>query len=327
MNDDILTTSGDNLEKIEGIGEGYAKALNAIGVHSFADLAQYDTPDELYQALLEQNDTKVPLGRIQKRDWIGQAREKETAQQADVERTLTAEEAQTTGIPEIGPDEKTWRQHAGFSIFFDYVTDQNGEQAWQTRVWQTKTYHDESGGEEKFPGFEPSSWANWILNQAELPAVFEFPLEVAEIEEEPALEESSVPSLAEAPIEAPSTAEETRIEITEVQVAEIGPTSDIPEKQLEAQVRFQLAGPDAEQIVDAGTPFRLEFHIVSADDDFSSLVASGRGKLQINVFEYTHRQQFPMPEVGRYEVHCMALLLPPGQMVAYQAGPILNIVP
>ena len=152
-------------------------------------------------------------------------------------------------------------------------------------------------------------------------------LEPDEIEEEPVLEESITPSLGEDLDEAPSTPEETRIEITKVQVAEIGPTSDIPEKWLEAQVYFQLAGPDAEQIVDTGTPFRLEVHTITPENGFSSLVASGRGNLQTDVLEYTHRQQFPMPDVGRYEIHCIALLLPPGQMVAYQAGPILNIVP
>lgn len=326
MNDDNLTNSSDNLEEIEGIGEGYAKALNAIGVSSFADLARYDTPEELHMALLEQ-DQKVPKGRIEGKDWIGQARERVATQQKDAERIALAEEAEIEAIPETGPDEKPWRQHAGFSIFFDYVTDQNGEQAWQTRVWQTRTYHDESGGEEKFPGFEPSLWANWILEQAELSAGAEFPLKSAKIEEEPAHEETSVPSLVEVPVEAPTTPEETRIEIIEVKVVEIGPSSGIPEKQLEAQVRFQLTGPDAEQIVNVGTPFRLEIHTVDAENEASSLVASGRGKLQTKVFEYTHLQQFPMPEVGRYEIHCIVILLPPGQMVAFQKGPILKIVP
>jgi len=321
MNDDNLTTSSDNLENIKGIGEDYAKALNAIGVRSFADLARYDTPEELHRALLEQDHTRVSLGRIQSGDWIGQARELVAIQENDAEQISLAEEAETEAIPENGPDEKPWRQHAGFSIFFDYLPDQNGEQTWQTRVrWKTKTYHDESGDEENFPGFEPSLWSNWILEQAELPGVTEFPLE-------PALEESSAPSLTEAPVEAPSAPEETRIEIMEVKVVEIGPTSGIPEKQLEAQVRFQLTGPDAEQIVNAGTPFRLEIHTVNAENEASSLVASGRGKLQTEVFKYTHSQQFPMPEVGRYEIHCITLLLPPGQMVAFQAGPILNIVP
>ena len=327
MNDDNLNTSSDNLTEILGIGQGYAKALNAIGVSSFADFSKYETSEELHRALSEQDVTEVPLWKVQKGDWIGQAGEKAAAQQASVEEALAAEETEMAATSETGPDEGTWRQHAGFSIFFDFVTDQNGEQAWQTRVWQTRTYHDESGGEEKFSGIEPALWANWILDQAGLPIHLKLPSPQSEIEEEPAPEESSAPPLTEAPVEPLSIHEETRIEMIEVKIAEFGPTSDIPEKQLLAQVRFQLAGPDAEKIVGAEAPYRLEVHTVAAENGSSSLVASGRGRLQANEFEYVHRQQFPMPEVGRYEIHCVALLLPPGQMIAYGAGPILNIVP
>jgi predicted flap endonuclease-1-like 5' DNA nuclease len=62
--------SGDDLTVIDGIGPMYARALNAIGIVSYADLAR-QKPVELSQRL----DGRVSAARIRNQDWIGQARQ------------------------------------------------------------------------------------------------------------------------------------------------------------------------------------------------------------------------------------------------------------
>ena len=57
--------------------------------------------------------------------------------------------------PEAEPDR--WLQQAGFSIFFDV---QPGSPPRRTRL-----YHEETGDEATFPGWEPAGWASWILGR------------------------------------------------------------------------------------------------------------------------------------------------------------------
>ena len=40
-----------------------------------------------------------------------------------------------------------WKQHAGFTVFFDYTVDDGGKKQWSTKIWRTKAYHDESGNQ------------------------------------------------------------------------------------------------------------------------------------------------------------------------------------
>ena len=62
------TNVANDLTIIEGIGPAYARALNAVGIHSFADLAA-QKPAELIGKL----QTRVSLERA--RDWIKQAKQ------------------------------------------------------------------------------------------------------------------------------------------------------------------------------------------------------------------------------------------------------------
>ncbi len=57
----------DDLTRIRGIGPTYARALNALGVTTFAQLAEADP-----EALAAQID-RLSAERIRQEDWIGQA--------------------------------------------------------------------------------------------------------------------------------------------------------------------------------------------------------------------------------------------------------------
>ena len=61
----------DDLTTINGIGPSFAKALNAMGIRTFAQLATQD-PDDLAQRMA----VRVTADRIRRDKWIEQARSK-----------------------------------------------------------------------------------------------------------------------------------------------------------------------------------------------------------------------------------------------------------
>jgi hypothetical protein len=167
---------------------------------------------------------------------------------------------------------------------------------------------------------ETAPWVNWVLEQAKLP--IELTPTVTEVppEPKPAETEIAAPSAVETPYDA-------QLEIIEVQVTEIKPSPDVPDKRLKAAVRFRVAGSEAETVAAKCIPFRIEHHTVDLESGASGLVASEDNELQPRVFEYTSEQSFPIPEVGRYELHTIVLLLPPGEMMTYHRGLTIKVVP
>jgi predicted flap endonuclease-1-like 5' DNA nuclease len=290
----------DNLQRIKGIGQSIAQALNSLGIHRYADLANF-TPDSLAD-LLKARIPSISPRRIERDDWLGQAMV--LAQHRNTEHTPPAEEMRTAKAPEEVPNPFPWRQHAGFSVFFDSLRDEHGNEVWQTRV-----YHDESGKETLLSGIETAAWVNWILERAKLPAAAgPTPTEVAAL-----------------PVHV--TPYDARIEILDVRDSEVRPSSGVPEKRLMAKVRFQVSGAEAETLTADCLPFRVEVHTVNLKSRASDLVASEGGQLRPQVFEYTSQQAFPFPELGRYELHTIVLVLPPGEMMAYHLGPTIKVVP
>ncbi len=80
------------------------------------------------------------------------------------------------------PDTGAWKQHAGFSIFFDYKQDENGNKQWHTRLWKIKAYHEESGESREVEGVDTEAWVKWIMEKAGFEAM-----------ELPVAEEASLP--------------------------------------------------------------------------------------------------------------------------------------
>lgn len=304
----------DDLKAIKGIRLKRADALRRIGIHRFEDLAGY-TPDELSKALRKQAGMKVSLRTIETQNWIGQA--KDLARLRNPLRTSPEGGAGVEREPQQAPlkRKKEWEeQHPGFSVFFDYKVDEHGEPVIDEhgeRVWQTRVYDGKSGVEELLPGLDTASWVNWILERAKLPVAPE-PI--------PTGPEVAVPPALVTPYDA-------QIEVLGVKVSEIGPSPSVPEKRLIAEVRFQVSGSEAETLTADRIPFRVEVHTVDLESRASNLVVSRQSQLQSQVFEYTSQQEFPIPELGRHELHSVVLLLPPGEMMAYHRGPILKVVP
>lgn len=301
----------DDLKVINGIGPTFSQALTRIGVRGFADLAKY-TPEELSQTLLDQADRKIPSERIEAENWIGQARE--LASQATEGTETTDVETETVEQPDETLSTLSWRQQAGFSLFFDYVTDESGEQQWQTRV-----YHDESGEESVLAGVKTPSWVNWILERAGLTLA----------PEAIAIQETDVsisPTSDTAP-PAKSARYEAQIEILGVQITQAELSSDQPERALMAEIDFRISGEEMEKLASDEVPFQIELHAVNLESGAVNFVESEQSRLQPQVFEYRSRQILPIPDLGRYELQSIVLLLPPAEMMACYQGPIVNVVP
>jgi hypothetical protein len=281
----------DDLEAIVGIGPKFSKALHRVGVAGYKDLARYSAA-ELSEALLEQAGVRVPKERIDDWNWIGQADE-------------LASRATNSNNPEQTLNHPDWRQHAGFSLFFDYVPEEGDERTWQTRV-----YHEESDDEILLPGITSTSWINWILGKAHLP-----------VAAEPASGEPK-PSAARVQM----VEQKLELAILRVDLAEVEPAVEVRAKKLVAETHFQLTGSDSETIAAECRPFRIECHTVDLEGGASRLVTAELKHLRAGLLDYTSQQTFPVPEVGRYELHTVVLLLPPCEMMASHRGPIFNVV-
>jgi hypothetical protein len=152
----VARGDGDDLLRIEGIEPWIADLLRKCGVGQLTSLAGL-SHETLATALRERAFVELTTERIEREDWLGQARRLSGADWST--------EPSTAG-PGAGPEsegrEKVGGQQAGgFSLFFDAARDAKGEDVWQTRV-----YHEESGQEVVLPGIEPGPWASWILSHA-----------------------------------------------------------------------------------------------------------------------------------------------------------------
>jgi hypothetical protein len=318
--DENMSASADaasyNLaDEINNLGQRCAEALNRIGIFRPDDLAQYSTSAELQQALEEKGE-EIQFWRIEKYNWIGQAREI-LAQRGNNEHSSPQEEAEK---PEKASSDRESRDpDAIFTVSFYLKRGEDGRSVLQT----TKVYDEKNAGEEPpFEGSDTTSWVNWMFERAKLPPIAE------PIPTETAVAAESVPAETKAAVPPESVASEAAsIEISKVQLSEVGPSSGVPKKRLLAEVRFKLSGTEVETLTAAGAPFRTEVHTVDVESRVSDLVASGLSYLESDKFEYNSQQEFPIPELGRYELHTIVLLLPPNEMMVSCQGPTLNVVP
>jgi predicted flap endonuclease-1-like 5' DNA nuclease len=299
----------DDLERIGGIGPAYAKALHEAGIHRFADFAVYHSAAELRQALLERAATDVPLWKIESHDWLGQARKlAQESEPSESTRHKAAQKASKHVRPATSTTANSRRQHAGFTIFFDYLLKESDE-----KVWQTHAYHDESGEEKVFDGYAPEQWMSWVLEKAQLP-------EAGVWAEPAALPEPELVFVAARLNEGP------RLDILAVELRESRPTFGILKGELCAKVKVRLWGGEVE-MWPAEYPLRLELYLVNLTNRTTKLAASSETPLSAQGDQQQAEVTFDFPEAGRYELHTIALLLPPMDEVAVHRGPVITIIP
>lgn len=162
---------GDNLEQIKGIGLASVRALNKIDIYRPADLLKYQSPEELHEALTKAGE-KILLGKIRNDEWLGQAKAIVLAQQEHPTPTSTLKDTESAPEPAQPSSKEEWEQHAGFNLYFQFKTDEQGRQEWRTLIYKSLE-PDHFNDRKEFPGTEQALWADWILAQARLPAPVE----------------------------------------------------------------------------------------------------------------------------------------------------------
>ena len=318
----------DDLTIIHGIGPSWAEALQKIGIRSFADLARY-SPQSLSLALLNGVDVKISSKKIEQQDWIGQAKALTHSSNPEPAVLIEPQDLGETQVDEESESPSSaWRQQAGFSLFFDHSDEAPEKEAWRTRV-----YHDETGEETQFLTLDTTTWVNWIMEQGELPLAQE-PVGVDKISatspipvEPPQTEQRQAAAPGDLPQPESEREEMLHFEIQDVTVSASKPSMGMPEKRIMVEVYFRLSGSEAKFLPAERIPYRVEIYVEDLQSKVLSLVASERGQLQPEVFEYRSLQNFPIPELGRYELYSLVILLPPAAKMSYFRGPIFKIVP
>jgi hypothetical protein len=297
----------EQLTKIDGIARKTAEAVYEIGVHSYADLAQYSSQHTAQQisAALREHGVKRPPTFIDPTTWARQARafgELENAAPAP-----SVEARTSPAKPQEAPSSHDSPAHdAEFTVFFDMKADDGRESTVRTTVF------DRANGtqERVFQGNDTGPWVSWMLERANLPVTMQRVTEQAEISS----------------LLVPAELSDARIEICDVELSVLWPTTDHPKKRLEATVSFCLSGSDAETLVSREIPFRIEGYTVDLESGVSEQVTFEQSQLEPEVFEYVGRQAFAIPGLGRYEFCSIVLLLPPAMTAIYYRGPTIEIV-
>jgi hypothetical protein len=308
---DVVTLLSD---RIRGIGARTAEAFYDLGVRNLADLHQYlieRTDEQVVTSLRERGARVFPDSIIEKYDWRGQVEK----QAAECKATPVA--ADRAPDEEPSGSHRASRHDAAFSIFFDYITTEDGASVLQTTVYQENNY----GEEAVFTGAETVPWLNWIIKQAKLPLVGEAMAEESDFQGQPGPAEEA----PELPL--PETPAQKRIEIQSLRTSPIEPSLGQPEKRLRAEVKFRIVGPEAESMTARGAVYRVEVHTLHKETGTPNLVASSHGRLKPNVRAYASRHEFGLPPLGRYDLYAIVLLLPPEEATAYYRGEPIRIVP
>ena len=198
-----------------------------------------------------------------------------------------------------------WRQHGGFSLFFDYALDEKGKQSWRTRV-----YHNESGAETEFSGIGPHPWVNWILQQADLPVDVESVLIAPETLTSPTI----------------VTPEPAQVTILEVQI-EPQSSSGVRNSKFVSAIHFTVSGANAKTLTADNTPYQIMVHAVELGSGVTKHVASERSQLQTEQSVHVHRLELPIPDLRRYELQTIVLIQSQPELMTIYRGPTINVTP
>jgi hypothetical protein len=319
--DNPTASSGDRafsinqLTKIGGISRKTAEAFYEIGIHTYAELAEYlrqHTAEEVSQALREHGLNRPP-GLINIQKLTLQA---EKFSQAEKNTPASpAEERQPTRNLEETPPNRAPRDHdAVFTVLFDVIKDKDGEQVLQTTVYDEK----DSGREQAFLGNDTSQWVNWMLERANWSGLTAG-LEQARAETiVPVETEAALPGIPEEPYHA-------RLTISSLKLNPIKASTSVSGKKLKAELSFQLSGADAPMLASHAVPYRVSIYTIEHGKGTPAQAASLDGQLEPRQFEYAQWLEFAEPEAGRYDFHCVVRLPPSGKLIGYYQVPAVTI--
>jgi hypothetical protein len=305
----------NQLTKIGGISRKTAEAFYEMGIHSYADLAEYlrqHTAEEVSQALKEHRLNRPPgLINIQK---LTLQAELFSRAEKNTPASLAEEPQPTRNLEETPPYHEPRDHDAIFTVLFDVIKDEDGEQVVQTTVYDEK----DSGKEQAFLGNDTSQWVNWMLERANLAGLTPgLPAGLEQLATEvpvPVEAETAKPGIPAEPYRAQLT-------ISSLQLTPIKASASVSGKKLKAELSFRLSGADAPMLTSYAVPYRIFLYTIEYGKGTPAQAASLDGQLKPRQFEYAHRLEFAEPEAGRYDFHCVVRLPPSGKLMGYFQGP------
>ena len=100
----------------------------------------------------------------------------------------------------------------------------------------------------------------------------------------------------------------------------------VPRKKMRALFDFQLSGQLAQQLAHTGLPYFVQLMAWDLVSGQVTTLATDQSRLTSGLTTYPVALQFPLPEVGRYQLVGL-VLLPDKEKVGVMLGDILNVVP
>lgn len=312
--------NGDLLQ-IKGIGKSTAQILNSVGIHDCVDLASY-TLEELIE-LVKGKLPSITLQRIERDDWIGQAR---LLIQSQSEEVLSPPETEPAAVPaepvRSTPPEKdtseNWQELADFFVSFGNAIKESGK----TQL-KTKIYYSQSDISEEWEGIATDQLLDWMLTQSNL-------LSHAQVLQEETSSDLPTPQEFSEEFVEESSAPEVKVELSEILVSEITavPATKQPQSaQLRSKSSLNLKGSDASLVAEQKVPYFIETYLVNLNTNQSNLVGSYSGELEPGYFTYEIQQDFPVPPLGEYQIYLFARLVHPTLAPVHIQGPIIDVQP
>lgn len=287
----------DNLQDIKGIGPDYERALQQIGVRTFAQLAAFEDAQQLHK-VIERSGIEIAPWKIEKYGWIDQAKARGNTpkSRSENEKEITSNHNQAISFEE----------HTAFIVSFDRHISKNGEESWSIIVTHAET-------EKPLTQFsmpyrtDPSAWIKDVFEEAEK------------------TEKSNIPENELVVTHAPLIIAGKQLNLVDVYVT---PSSTaVPQRELNVRVDFQLLGSEVETWIEEMPSCRLELFLLDIERHAAELVAFTQKRLEPGILVYEISEVIPIPSPGKYELYTLLFTLPPTEMMVTRQGPKINVVP
>jgi hypothetical protein len=295
----------DDLQTIKGIGKSIARALEELGIQSYAELAACDPAD-----LLEMLSGKLPSIAIQRATpeaWIQQARDL-----AGEDSSGTPYNSENPPIEAWDPTENNsraeetrtgWLEIADFFLSFGYEEDEDGVSRLMTRA-----HHSQADQQIQWQGIPTADILHWLSEQAQLPLL-------ASDSEPSWMSEDSAGTI---PVSL------SQVWVSEVRVPASGRTG-AEWSLLRVSGNLNLSGQASERYVQNQLEYAVDILLVNTASNRPSLVATYTSHLNPGKLSYPIQQDFKVPGTGRYQLYLMARLPPPAEAVKFVQGPIIVV--
>ena len=98
-------------------------------------------------------------------------------------------------------------------------------------------------------------------------------------------------------------------------------------KKLVAQIQFTVSSPSPEAVTTDSAPCQILVLAVDQNRGVTKLIASEHGLFHPGQAVNTHRLEFPIPDVGRYELQTIVLVQGQIELMADYRGPTVTVIP